>query len=78
MFTLLLSLCLFLYVVREHTGVECSYGSQRNMDKEKLVITGAEWEEVKEAVMGYIAGLLERIFGLKMKNKETRKKVLFL
>lgn len=48
------------------------------MDKETLVIMGAEVEEVKEAVMGYTGGLLERIFGLKVKNKETCKKVLFL
>lgn len=40
-----------------------------------MVITGREAEA---AVMGYIEGLLQRIFGLKMKNKGIGKKVLFL
>lgn len=64
-----LSLCLFFYVMKAHKG-GIRYGSKRNIDKEKLSNLCAEVEEVKQAVKGYIQGLLERIFGLKMKNRE--------
>lgn len=40
-----------------------------------MVVTDGE---VEAAVIGYIDGLLERIFELKSKNKATCKRVLFL
>ena len=59
--------------VKEHTGMGRGYGSKRNMGKENLV--GNRRCRGQEAVMGYNEGLLERISGLKMRNKETCKRL---